>query len=98
MAAATIVNTQYGYYVGDGGTDATTVTTSMTQIKGIICVAAASASTITVTEAGTARSLVTFLSIPGALTQSYNMHNLKADGVIVTLNTTSADRCIIVVE
>ena len=97
MADATVVNTQYGYYVGDGGTDATTVTTSKISVKRLIFVTAASASTITVTEVG-GRSVFTFLSTPTVRSESFDMGSIKLNGIVVTLNTTSVDRCIIYTE
>lgn len=97
MAACTIVNTLGMYYVGGVGTDATTVTSDVVKIKGIICVAAASADTISITtSAGTAQRILNWAS-PVTLSESFDMYGMRAEGIIVTHSST-ANKCIIVTE
>lgn len=97
MAACTIVNKQGVYYVGGVGTDATTVTTGTIKIKGIVCVAAASADTIAITAlAGTSQNVLNWAS-PITLSESFDMHGLRVEGLIVTHSST-ANKCIIVTE
>ena len=101
MAAATIINTKYGYLVGGVGTDATTVTTGIVKIKGIVCSAVASAATALVSEvafggAGTAQRLINWAA-PITLTESFDMHGVRADGIVVTLAATGT-RVMIITE
>ena len=97
MAAATIVNKQGVYYVGGAGTDATTVATGVLKIKGIVCSAAASAATTTITaSAGTVERILSWAS-PVTLSESFDMHGVRVEGLIVTQSST-ANKCIIITE
>lgn len=97
MAAATIINTSYGYKVGGTGTDATTATTDIIKIKGIVCVAAASADTILVTAVGgTSQTLLNWVA-PISLSDSFNFYGARVNGVVVTLSST-ANHCLIITE
>ena len=100
MAVATIRNTKYGYLVGGTGTDATTVTTQTVKIKGIVCTAVASAATCLVSEAvgvsvtGTANRVLNWAA-PVTLAETFDMHGLRADGIIVTCAATGTRVAII---
>ena len=97
MAAATIVNKQGVYFVGGVGTDATTVSSGVLKIKGIVCSAAASAATTTITaSAGTAERILQWAA-PVTLSETFDMHGLRVDGLIVTQSST-ANKCIIITE
>jgi len=100
MAAATIRNTKYGYLVGGTGTDATTVTTDVVKIKGIVCTSVASAATALVTEnigvstTGSANRLLNWAS-PVTLSETFDMHGIRAEGIIVTIAATGTRVAII---
>ncbi len=101
MADATTTNTKYGWHVdGTGGTDATTVTTDRLRVKGIVCVTAASAEAIVITEinepehTGGAREVLRFTSGLGDLSKSYHMHGITLNGIIVTC-AAAASVCVI---
>jgi len=99
MAPATIINTKYGYLVGGVGTDPTTITTQTVKIKAVVCTAVASAATALLSEvvfggAGTAQRLVIWAS-PVNLTETFDMHGVRADGLIATLGATGTRLAII---
>ena len=97
MADCTVVNKEGIYYVGGVGVDATTVTEDTIKIMGIICCAKASTDTIVVTtEAGTAQTILNWVG-PISLSESFDMHGIRAKGVIVNHSSTGG-KCVIVTE
>ena len=87
MAAATIVNTSYGFQAKTG-TDATAVTTTLTNLQGIEIMGSAGAETVTVTDtAGNGLLLGTITTANQS--QVYDMKDIKVDGIKVTLSAAS---------
>lgn len=97
MAGCTVKEKSYGYWCGDTGTDNTVITPNAVRVKRIVCVTAASASSLKVYDGG-GDMIVDFLSTPTYHTQVFDFGSQRFNGLTVTIATTTVDRVLIIVE
>jgi len=99
MASCNVKNKPYGYWCGDVGTDATTVTSNTVKVKGVLLVSGASARTLTITD-GASDTIVTVVTTASGAPWvfNYDLYGQRFEGLKVTLATSTTDRILIFTE